>query len=172
MCLGRERRILYARNVIVLRLLRPEDRGGAAEDERRKNIRRIDAAQRGMFQVDGGVVPLVDPECGGALVGSEAEERVGRDDVAAASVPSRDALELAPLLERVDPDVRVGADAEADTAFAEPLDRREAVSEVRLRRGAEADPGARIRDQVELGPVGVSGVDDGRVGAKAPTLCE
>src|SRR5262245_57072075 len=100
-----------------------------------------------MFQVDRGVVPLADPDCGGALVGSEAEQRVGRDDVAAAGVPPRDALELAQLLERVDPNVRVGADADADTAFAEPLDRSEAVAEVRLRRGAEADAGARISNQ-------------------------
>ena len=60
------------------------------------------------------------------------------------------ALELAQLLERVDPDVRVGADADADPALREPLDRREAVTEIRLGRRADADPRARVREQVEL----------------------
>ena len=48
-----------------------------------------------------------------------AQQLVGREDAAAAVLTPRDALELAQLLERVDPHVRVGADAERDPAVAD-----------------------------------------------------
>src|SRR5436190_11876713 len=110
-----------------------------------------------MPEVDLDLGPLVDPEGGSALVGAEAEQRVRRDDVATAGTPPRDALELAQLFERIDPHVRVGADADADPALAEPLDRSEAVAEVRLGGRGETNTGAGVGDQVELGAFGVGG---------------
>src|SRR5207302_5076186 len=92
---------------------------------------------------------------------SEAEERFGCDDVPAARLTPRDPLQLAQLFERVDPDVRVRADADADVAGAHSLDGKEAVAEVRLRRRAGADPRARARDEVELGVVRMRRVHDG-----------
>src|SRR5205823_5697694 len=50
--------------------------------------------------------------------------------------------------------------ADPDAALAHPLDREEAVAEVRLRCRACADPRTRLRDQVQLGAVGVRGVND------------
>ena len=54
-------------------------------------------------------------------------------------LPACDPVELTQLLERVDAHVRVGADAEPDAAVQEPLDRQEAVAEIRLGRRARAD---------------------------------
>ena len=85
----------------------------------------------------------------------------------AARLPARDALDLAQLLERVDPDVRVGADAERDPAVLDPRGREEAVAEVGLRRRAGADRRSRLGEQVELRAVGVGGVHDGRPRAEA-----
>ena len=51
-------------------------------------------------------------------------------------------------------------------------DRREAVAEVRLGRRADADPRARLGEQVELARVGVRRVDDRRVRAEAAGLRE
>src|SRR4029079_18476247 len=77
-----------------------------------------------------------------------------------------DAVELTQLLERVDAHVRVRADAEPDASVKEPLDREEAVAEVRLRRRAGADARAGRREQVELAPVGVRCMHDGRARAE------
>ena len=88
------------------------------------------------------VVPLLETKRTRSFVGTEAEQRLGRDDVTTARLPARDSLELAQLFERIDPDVRVGADAEADAARRDALDGQEAVAEVRLRRRAHADAGS------------------------------
>src|SRR6185437_5159075 len=82
----------------------------------------------------------------------------------------RDAVELTQLLERVDAHVRVRADAESDSAVEEPLDREEAVAEVRLGRRADADARAGGREQVELVSVGVRCMHDGR--ARAETAAD
>ena len=87
-------------------------------------------------------------------------------------LPPRDALELAELLERIDADVRVGADAERDAAMADTHDGQEPVSEIRLGGRAGADRGAAVAEQVELGAVGVRRVDDRRPLAEAPRLGE
>ena len=84
----------------------------------------------------------------------------GAIDVAAQRPAARDAFQLSQLLERVDPDVRVGADAEADAALADALDGEEAVPEVGLGRRAGADAGARLGDEVELAIVRMRGMDD------------
>ena len=81
-----------------------------------------------------------------------------------------DALELAELLQRIDPDVGIRADAERDPALAEALDGREAVAEVRLRGRADADARAGLGEEVELGVVGVRSVDDRRARAEAARL--
>src|SRR6266699_1849713 len=86
----------------------------AAEDERGEDILLGDPAQRWMCEVDRDLAPRFEPEGCRAFVGAEAEQRVRRDDVAAAGAPPGDAFQLAQLLERVDADVRVGADADAD----------------------------------------------------------
>ena len=87
-------------------------------------------------------------------------------------MPARDPLELAELLQGVDPDVRVRADADSDPALAESLDRREAVTEVRFRRRADADAGAGFLDELELGVGGVGCVDDRGARAEATRLGE
>src|SRR5512133_1509058 len=120
-----------------------------------------------MPEIDLDGVPLLEPERAGAFVGTEAQEALRRDHVAAAALPARDPFELAQLLQRIDANVRVGADAQADAPLAHPLDREEAVAEVRLGRRAGADARARSGDQVELGAVGVRGVDDRRSLAEA-----
>src|SRR5262245_21536855 len=99
--------------------------------------------------------PLLDAERGAPLVRADREQRVDGQDVAAAGLAARYAVELPKLLERVDAHVRVGADAEADAAMEEPLHGEEAVAEVRLRRRARAHARARLAEQVELVPVGV-----------------
>src|SRR5438445_12018746 len=106
-----------------------------------------------MFEVDFDVVPSLESERAGAFVGAEAEQRLGGDDVAAPTLAACDSLELAQLLERVDPDVRVGADAEPDAAPAHALDRQEAVAEVGFGRRARADARARPRQEIQLGAV-------------------
>ena len=104
-----------------------------------------------MAEVDLDVRPRVEPERGGALAPSRSQQLARRDDVAPQLLPPGDALELAQLLERVDADVRVRADAERDPALEQAADRREAVAEIRLRRRADADPRAGVGEQVELG---------------------
>src|SRR5262249_47952648 len=69
-----------------------------------------------------------------------------------------------------DAGVRVRADAQADATLAKRLDRREAVTEVRLRRGAKADTRTGVGEQVELAIVGVRGVDDGGARSEAAGL--
>src|SRR5262249_19532702 len=115
-----------------------------------------------MRKVDLDVVPVLETERAGALVRAEAEQRLGRNDVAAPALSARDPLELAQLLERVDADVRVRADADADAARADALDWEEPVPEIRLGRRARADARAGAREQVELVAVRVGRVDDGR----------
>ena len=75
-----------------------------------------------MGEIDQDVVPLLEAERACTLVGAEAEKRLRGDDVSPAHLTSRDSLELAQLLERIDADVRVGADADADVARADALD--------------------------------------------------
>jgi len=94
------------------------------------------------------------------------DERMRADETVAGAAPG-DALELPQLLERVDADVRVRPDADAEPALAELLHRREAVAEVGLGRRAGTDPRASRREQVELVPVGVRCVHDGRARAEA-----
>src|SRR5918911_3778770 len=115
-----------------------------------------------MVEVDLDLVPLLEAERAGALVRAEAEQRLGGDDVAPATLPACDALELAELLQGIDADVRVGADAHADVALADSLHRKEAVAEVRLRGRARANARTGLSDQVELGAVGMRCVHDGR----------
>ena len=74
----------------------------------------------------------------------------GEITFAAQRPAARDPLELAKLLQRVDPDVRVRADADPDASLAHALDGEEAVAEVRLGRRADADAGVGLRDEVEL----------------------
>src|SRR5258708_27178814 len=93
------------------------------------------------------VPPGLQPERARAFVRAEREQPVDRDDVPLQLQPARGPLELAQLLERVDADVRVRADADADAALADAVDRREAVTEVRFGRRADADACARVADQ-------------------------
>jgi len=72
-----------------------------------------------------------------------------------ARLAPRDPLELAQLLERIDADVGIRADADPDAAGAHALDRQEAVAEVSLRRQAGTDTGAGTGEQIQLGSVGV-----------------
>ena len=125
-----------------------------------------------MLEVDLHVGPFVEPERRRTFVRAEAEQGVRGDHVAAKRPAPGDPLELSELLERIDADVRVGADAEADAAFADALDGEEAVAEVRLGREAGADPGAGLGEEVELAVVRVRGVDDRRARPEAAGLGE
>ena len=83
-----------------------------------------------------------------------------------------DALELAKLLERVDADVRVGADRDRDTPLEQRRAGGEAVSEIGLGRRAEADRAAVRGEEVELGVVRVGAVHDRRPLAEAAAARE
>src|SRR5690348_14263632 len=115
-----------------------------------------------MLGVDRDFGPLVESERGGAFVRPEAEQGSGGDDVPPACAAPRDPFDLPQLFQRVDADVRVGADADPDPALAKLLDRREAAAQVRLGGWAEASPRSRFRDEIELVVVRVRRVDDGR----------
>ena len=93
---------------------------------------------------------------------AECVELVGREHAPAPGLTSRDALELAELLERVDAHVRVRADADRDAASADALGRKEAVAEVGLGRRARADRRRRSGEEIELGAVRVRRMDDRR----------
>src|SRR5205823_5355182 len=90
----------------------------------------------------------------GPLVGAAAEESRDREDVPPPRAPARGSLELAQLLERVDAHVRVGADADPDSALADFLHGAEAIAEVRLGRRADADACACLPQGLELFQVG------------------
>src|SRR5919204_4429765 len=114
-----------------------------------------------MAEVHLEVVPAIEAEGACSLVRAVTEERVDREHVPPARLASRNPLELTELLERVDPDVRVGADADADRARADAFDGEEPVAEIRLGRRARADPRAGSREQIELVAVRVRRVDHG-----------
>ena len=73
------------------------------------------------------------------------------EDLTAERLPAGGRLELAQLLERVDPDIRVRADADADSPLAQALERRESRrrgsprSSGRCRRAHPPRPGGRAR---------------------------
>ena len=75
-----------------------------------------------MGEIDEHVVPVLEAERACTLVGTEAEKRLRGDDVSPTRLTPRDPLELAQFLERIDADVRVGADADAYAARADALD--------------------------------------------------
>src|SRR5919199_3245661 len=125
-----------------------------------------------MVEVDADVRPALEPERARALVGAVAEQPLRREHVPLPALAARDPLELAELLERVDPHVRVRADTDADPALADPLDGREAVAEVRLGGRADADPRTGFGDEVELAVGRVRRVDDRREGRQAPRARE
>ena len=87
-----------------------------------------------------------------ALVRAEAEEPLGREDAAPTGLTAGDPLELAELLERVDPHVRVGADRKRDPAVLDSGRREEAVREVGLGRRAGADGRAALGEQSSSSP--------------------
>src|SRR6202040_3143870 len=118
------------------------------------------------------VIPLLQAEGAGALVGAEREQCPGGDDVATPGLAPRDPLQLAQLLERIDADVGVGADADPDPAGAHALDRQETVAEVRLRRQTCADTRTGTGNQIELGAVGVRRMHHRRVLAEAAGAIE
>jgi CDP-diacylglycerol--glycerol-3-phosphate 3-phosphatidyltransferase len=122
-----------------------------------------------MPEIDLDVIPGFETKRARAFVGAVAEQGRGGQNVATAGLAARDPLELAQLLQRVDPDVRIGADADPDRTRTDPLDRKEAVAEVRLRRRARADARSGAREQVELVAVRMRGMDDRR--ALAQTTC-
>src|SRR6478735_3034076 len=74
------------------------------------------------IEADQHVVPLLEAERACTFVGAEAEQRLRGDDASPAGLTSRDSLELSQFLERIDADVRVGADADADGPRADALD--------------------------------------------------
>src|SRR5712692_1409858 len=104
-----------------------------------------------MREVRVDVTPGVEAERNGAVDRADREQLRERDDVPAAGLPARDPLELAELLQGIDAHVGVGTDRDRDAALEQALDRREAVAEVRFGRGAEANTGTGVGQQVELG---------------------
>src|SRR3954468_12596436 len=125
-----------------------------------------------MLEVDLCVGPGLEAERRGALVRTEAKEGVGRNDISTQRSAARDSFQLAQLLERVDSDVRVRADAHPDAALAELLDREEAVAQVGFGGRARADARIGLAHEVELRVVGVRRMDDRRSRAKTTCLRE
>src|SRR5919198_160435 len=75
-----------------------EDLGRAAEDERREHIAVLEPAERAVLEVDGDVVPALEPERAGALVGAVTEQPLRGKNVPLPARAARDPLELAELL--------------------------------------------------------------------------
>src|SRR2546423_5791675 len=144
--------------------------GAAAGDQGLEDV--FDAPQRRVPEIDLDVVPTLKAECAGALVGAEAQERLGGDDVAAAALTAGDALELTQLLQRIDANVRVRPDADPDAPGADALDGQEPVAEVRLGRRACTDARAGPREPGELGAVGGRRVHDRRPFAETARAVE
>src|SRR5215211_9227546 len=92
------------------------------------------------------------------------------EDVPPAREPAGARLHLPELLERVEPYVRVGADAETYIQPQYPLRREKSIAQVPFRGGAGADPRAVAGEQLELPFVGVRGVDYGGPGSEETRL--
>src|SRR5262249_22430495 len=112
--------------------------------------------------------PLVEADRGGAVAAPDREQLGRAEDLSCAGVSSCGALELAELFERVDPDVRVGADAEGDAALDPRTHGGAAVAEVGLRGRAKTDACSRLGDEVELCVVGLGRMDERRRRGQAP----
>jgi CDP-diacylglycerol--glycerol-3-phosphate 3-phosphatidyltransferase len=125
-----------------------------------------------MVEVDLDLRPALEAEAAGTLVCAVTQQSLGPEDAASARLAAADPLQLTQLLQRVDPNVRVGADAERDTPVRDAGGGEEAVREVGLGGEAGAHGGAGVGEQVELGAVGVRGVHDGHVRTEAPGLFE
>src|SRR5918994_2264638 len=91
-------------------------------------------------------------------------------DVPPAREPAGARLYLPELLERVDPHVRVGADAEVYLQRDYLFRRQKAVAQVPLRGRAGAYKRAVVGEETQLGPVGVGGMDDHGAGAEKAGL--
>jgi CDP-diacylglycerol--glycerol-3-phosphate 3-phosphatidyltransferase len=120
-----------------------------------------------MRDVHGDIRPRGEPDRLRALRRADREQIVHGEHVAATGLPACDPVEFAQLLQRVDADVRVGTDAEPDPAMKQPLDRQEAVAEVRLCGRTSTDARAGGPEQVELPAVGMGRVDDSRAWSEA-----
>ena len=125
-----------------------------------------------VIQVDLDLGPRLEPQRAAAFVGAEAEQPLRREDAAGAGLAPGDPFQLAQLLERVDANVRVRADAERNPAMLDPRRREEAVGEIGLGRRTGADCRAALREQVELGTVGMRRVHDGDVRPEAAGALE
>ena len=146
-----------------------EDVGRAAEDERaraRRPGRR--RASDGCARSTDDVRPPLEAERGRPLGRAEREQRLDRDHVPAAGRAAGDPLQLAQLLERIDADVRVGADADrrcrARRAPRPGRSRRRGSPRSSGRRQTRA-PASASRSSSCV--VGVRGVDDGGRRAEA-----
>ena len=104
--------------------------------------------------------------------GADLQELVHCEDVPPSRLAPRDPVELAQLLEGVDPHVRIRADAQLDAAMKDALDGQEPVAEVRLRCRTRADAPPRGREQVELVTVRMRRMDDGCARSEAPARVE
>src|ERR1043166_198426 len=123
-----------------------------------------------MVEVDLHVRPPFETECRGTLVGAAAEKRRHGEDIARPGATPCDPFELTELFQRVDPHVRIRADADSDAAPADLLRGHETIAEVGLRGGADASPRPRLSEKVELVRVSVRRVHDGRVRPEAAGL--
>src|SRR5438309_11862548 len=137
-----------------------EDVRRATGDKRVSPV--LDSRELGMTNVDCHIRPPVEPERTAAAEGADVQEFVHGEDVSAARLAPRDSVELAKLLERIDPHVRVRTDAQLDATVEDTLHREKAVAEVRLCRRARADVGAGRCKEVEFVSVRMRRVDDRR----------
>jgi hypothetical protein len=117
-----------------------DDIRSAACDQRRLDVLGQHAGQRPMLEIYLDRGPPVELECAPAFVRADLEQLCRREDAPQTGLTACDALQLAQLLERIEPHVRVRADAQRDRAFAHGGDAEEAVAEIGLGRGARADP--------------------------------
>src|SRR5918999_356087 len=105
-------------------LRRREDVRAAPEDKGGVQVALVHALERRVLEIDLDLPwRLVQPERRGSFVGSVAEQRLDGEHVAAAGLAPGDRLDFPQLLERIDADVGIGADADADPALEQSLDR-------------------------------------------------
>ena len=149
-----------------------DDVGGAAEESGGGHVRALDARERAVIESDLDRVPFGERERCRPFLPADTKEMGRMDHVAPKRLSTPNSLELAKLLERVDPDVRVRADAEGNPAPEDGLHREEAVAQVGLRRRAHADARSGVGEEVELMLVRVRRVDDRRQRPEAPRACQ
>src|SRR5262245_3185338 len=117
-----------------------------------------------MAEVDSDVRPGRETERAGADVLPERVQLVRGGDASPACLSPGDALQLPELLERIDANVRIGADRDGDRTSPHAVRGEKTVAQVGLGGRTGADRRSRRSEKVELGAVRMRRVHDRRPG--------